>query len=347
MATPPVDWIGKLRHALQTLAFCLAIATLQQAFQPERAYGRTLVFSVLIGMSIWAIIDLGRGLFPSAAETGWPRGFWGVGLVLAGIVGGWGLGNGIGNRLCELWQLLPAGAPVDPATDLRSSILITVLAGIAGSYYFYSANRSAYLERKMAEARRLADEARLKLLESQLEPHMLFNTLANLRALIAMDAPRAQAMLDHMIAFLRSTLDGSRAATHPLAAEFARTADYLALIAVRMGPRLSVVLDLPPGLEGVPVPALLLQPVVENCIRHGLEPQVGGGRVEVRARRENGMLVLSVADDGVGPGEAAPGFGTTQVRERLQAVYGSAASCAMAARPGGGALTEIRIPLAP
>ncbi|MBE7938980.1 histidine kinase [Ramlibacter aquaticus] len=343
----PVDWIARLRHGLQTLAFCLAIATLQQAFQPDRAYGRTLVYSVLIGMSIWAIIDLGRSFFPSAAETGWPRGVWGLGLVGAGIVGGWGLGNGIGNRLCELWQLLPAGAPVDPDADLRSSVLITVLGGIAGSYYFYSANRSAYLERKMGEARRLADEARLKLLESQLEPHMLFNTLANLRALIAVDAPRAQAMLDHMIAFLRSTLDGSRSATHALEAEFARTADYLALIAVRMGPRLATSLTLPSELAAVPVPALLLQPVVENSIRHGVEPQVGGGRIEVSARAEDGMLVLAVADDGVGPGEAAPGFGTAQVRERLQALYGGAARYDFSARPGGGALTEIRIPLAP
>lgn len=90
-----------------------------------------------------------------------------------------------------------------------------------------------------------AAEARLKLLETQLEPHMMFNTLANLRVLVATDPPRAQEMLDHFIAYLRATLGASRAALHPLADEFARLQDYLALMAVRMGPRLDYTLELP------------------------------------------------------------------------------------------------------
>jgi LytS/YehU family sensor histidine kinase len=134
----------------------------------------------------------------------------------------------------------------------------------------------------------LLTEARLKLLEAQLEPHMMFNTLANLRVLIATDPPRAQAMLDHLIAYLRATLGGARAALHPLADEFARLADYLEIMAVRMGPRLAFALDLPEALRGVPVPPLLLQPLVENAIRHGLEPQVAGGHIGVRASTRPG-----------------------------------------------------------
>src|SRR5690606_22156517 len=126
------------------------------------------------------------------------------------------------------------------------------------------------------EAQRQASEARLRLLESQLEPHMLFNTLANLRALIGSDPPRAVEMLDRLNAFLRATLAASRSAAgaqrHTLRDEFARLDDYLALMAVRMGPRLRVVLSLPEPLADCPVPALLLQPLVENAIRHGLEP---------------------------------------------------------------------------
>src|SRR5690606_21211369 len=141
-------------------------------------------------------------------------------------------------------------------------------------------------------------EARLKLLEAQLEPHMLFNTLANLRALIAVDPQRAQEMLDHMIAYLRATLDASRATSHPLAAEFERLRDYLALMAIRMGPRLAFQLELPPALAAQPVPTLLLQPLVENSIRHGLEPQVQGGRIKVTARQEGEALVLEVLDTG-------------------------------------------------
>jgi hypothetical protein len=203
-----IDLISKLQHLLQVMAFCLGVATLQVIFMPERPWAPPVAYSLAIGLFTWAIIDLGRHLFPSAAETGWPSGVAGPWLVAGGIAVGYLLGNTL------------------------------VLAGVVGSYYFYTASKSAYLERKMVEAGRQASEARLKLLETQLEPHMLFNTLANLRALIGIDPPRAQVMLDHMIRYLRATLSGSRATAHPLSAEFARLEDYLALMAMRMGPRL-------------------------------------------------------------------------------------------------------------
>ena len=344
-----IDWTSKLQHLLQVLAFCLAIATIQYAFQPEKPYGPPAVYSLFIGTSIWAIVDIGRHLFPSSAETGWPKGIAGVAIVALGIAGGYLLGNFAGNQVCLQFGLYGAGGPpVDRQADLRNSILITVMAGLVGCYYFYSVSRSAYLERKMGEERQLADEARLKLLETQLEPHMLFNTLANLRALIGVDPVRAQGMLDHMIAYLRATLSASRAATHSLQAEFDRLQDYLELMGIRMGPRLAFSLELPPELAQHPVPALLLQPLVENSIQHGLEPKVEGGRITVSARREGEQLVLEVADTGVGPSGAAEGdkgFGMTQVRERLATLHGSAASIEFCAAPQGGACTSIRLPL--
>ena len=227
-------------------------------------------------------------------------------------------------------------------------MLTTLIAGIVGSYYFYSVARGSYLERKMGEAQRHATEARLKLLETQLEPHMLFNTLANLRALIAVDPPRAQRMLDHMIAYLRATLDASRATTHPLQVEFDRLRDYLELMAIRMGPRLSYELRLPPELASHPVPTLLLQPLVENAIQHGLEPKVEGGRLTVLARTEGGELVLDVVDTGVGapaPVTLGHGFGLTQVRERLDTLYGPAARLAFEQDHAPGAHVAIRLPL--
>src|SRR5512133_4104352 len=152
------DWIEKLQHLLHALAFCLAVATIQYGFEPDRAYLPRLVGSLCIGISIWAIVDLGRHLFPSARETGWPEGLQGLGLVVGGIVGGYLIGSRLADYLCRTngWY---NGPPVNPDADLRSSILITVLAGLAGSFYFYSMNHSAYLERKMGEARRHADEA--------------------------------------------------------------------------------------------------------------------------------------------------------------------------------------------
>jgi len=344
-----IDWIGKLRHLLQTLAFCLAIATLQVAFTPERPYAPVVAYSMAIGFFSWAIIDLGRDFMPSARETGWPTGLQGGALVAAGIVGGFVLGTLAGDLLCRTFGLYqPGTAHLDKMPGLRGSILITAMAGIVVSYYFYSTNKSAYLERKMGEARQHADEARLKLLETQLEPHMLFNTLANLRALIPVDPARAQEMLDHMIAYLRATLDGSRSTTHSLQAEFDRLHDYLALMAIRMGPRLAYAVVLPDDLAGEQVPTLLLQPLVENSIRHGLEPQVAGGTIRVSARREGSLLVLEVADTGVG-GERVPedakGFGLAQIRERLATLYGPAASLRFEIAPGAGATARIELPL--
>ena len=344
-----IDWLAKLRHLLQVLAFCLAIATIQYAFIPDRPYGPPVVYSLFIGTITWTIIDLGRDWFPSSAETGWPTGLAGVVLVLGGIVAGYLLGVAIADRLCVYYGWYPPGASKAPG-EQRTSMLITALAGITGTYYFYTANKSAYLERKMREARRHASEAQLKLLESQLEPHMLFNTLANLRVLIGSDAARAQQMLDHMIAYLRATLNASRATTHTLHAEFDRLRDYLELMAIRMGPRLAYTLDLPAELAQLPVPTLLLQPLVENSIQHGLEPKVEGGRVAVTARRDGDTLVLQVADTGVGTATASgsgKGFGLTQVRERLATLYGTAAALDFSAEDGQGASATARLPTHP
>jgi LytS/YehU family sensor histidine kinase len=177
---------------------------------------------------------------------------------------------------------------------------------------------------------------------------MMFNTLANLRALIAVDPARAQQMLDHMIAYLRATLDASRATTHSLRTEFDRLHDYLELMAIRMGPRLTYALDLPEDLADLPVPALLLQPLVENSIKHGLEPKVEGGRIEVRARREGASVVIEVRDSGVGAnahGNAGKGFGLVQIRERLSALHGPGASLDFSTDPQG-AHARIALPLA-
>jgi hypothetical protein len=340
-----IDWVGKLQHLLQTLAFCLAIATIQYAFEPDKPYAPPVVYSLLIGVSIWTVVDLGRHLLPSAAETGWPTGSQGALLVAGGIVFGYAFGSFVADAICTALNLYGARFVKHTEADLRSGVLITVLAGIAATYWFYSRNRSDYLERQVVEVKRHATEARLKLLETQLEPHMLFNTLANLRVLIAVDAGRAQQMLDHMIAYLRATLDASRATTHSLQAEFDRLRDYLELMKIRMGPRLAYTLELPAELAAVPVPTLLLQPLVENSIQHGLEPKVQGGRIHVRAQRQGEALVLEVRDSGVGSaaGSSGKGFGLPQVRERLQTLHGARAALAFQS-DADGACARITLP---
>ena len=343
-----IDWLAKLRNLLQTLAFCLAVATLQYGFVPDRPYAPPVVYSLLIGTTTWAVVDIGRVFMRSSRETGWPMGWPGVALVATGIATGWLVGTTTADLICRSFQLYGRWGRVHSTADLRSDILITLVAGTVGSYWFYARNKSDYLARRMREAERHANDARLKLLETQLEPHMMFNTLANLRALIGVDPARAQAMLDHMIAYLRATLDASRTTTHPLRTEFDRVQDYLELMAIRMGPRLAYSLELPKDLGELPVPALLLQPLVENSIKHGLEPKVEGGRIDVCARREGPQVVIEVRDSGVGAnghGSGGEGFGLVQIRERLASLHGGRASLDFST-DAGGAQARIALPLA-
>jgi LytS/YehU family sensor histidine kinase len=136
-------------------------------------------------------------------------------------------------------------------------------------------------------------------------------------------------MLDHLVAYLRATLSASRATSHPLSTEFERLRDYLELIKVRMGPRLSYQLELEPELAALPIPPLLLQALVENAIKHGLEPKLEGGHITVSASRSGRQVTLKVQDTGVGLGaaqSACTGFGMAQARERLQTSFGPDAS---------------------
>lgn len=179
---------------------------------------------------------------------------------------------------------------------------------------------------------------------------MLFNTLANLRVLIGTDPARATHMLDRLNDYLRATLGASRASSHALSAEFERLRDYLELMAVRMGPRLSYTMLLPDELRDLPVPPLLLQPLVENSLKHGLEPSVCGGAIQVQAQRSGDGLLLTVSDTGVGLGDEPiqeTGFGLTQVRERLATAYGGAATLELRANDPTGTLARITLPLTP
>ena len=340
-------WPSLVRHFVQVALFCAPIAALTQLIWPQHGYGHHLVRSLAIGLITWGVIETGARLVDArhshvyGAHLRWPKGWRGLLLVAVGIGCGFLLGDPLGAWLTGAERLRSA-------RDDRLGLLITIGAGVAGSYYFHQRGKAQALLAAKARAERDATEAHLRLLQSQLEPHMLFNTLANLRALIGVDPPAAQAMLDTLNGYLRATLDASRATAHPLGAEFERLRDYLGLMAIRMGPRLAYELRLPDGLRDWPVPPLLLQPLVENAIQHGLEPQVAGGRIDVSAAREGSELVLTVRDDGLGfdAGEARAGrFGMAQVRERVATAYGGRGRVDVQSQPGAGTTIRITLPL--
>ena len=343
-----IGWQPIARHCVQVVAFCAVIAVITTSIWPQHSYLTQLGFALCIGLVTWAVIEFGRLLVDErhchrslSGEHGWPKGWRGLVLTTVGIAAGFLIGEPLGRWLFQ-------GSVAASRQDNWVSLLITVAAGAVASFYFHARGKAAALLAEKTAAERDATEAHLRLLQSQLEPHMLFNTLANLRALIGVDPAAAQIMVDRMNDYLRATLNASRATSHPLHAEFARLSDYLALMAIRMGPRLRVTLDLPQELRDLPVPPLLLQPLVENAIGHGLEPRVQGGEVRVIARRVGEALHLEVADTGVGFDVATrtpDRFGLQQVFDRVASATGGRGRVNVLSTPGEGTTVRIALPL--
>jgi signal transduction histidine kinase len=188
--------------------------------------------------------------------------------------------------------------------------------------------------------------ARLNLLHAQVEPHFLYNTLASAQLLTRSDPARAEQMLGHLIQYLRHSLPSSNDELSTLGAELERALAYLELMKIRMGQRLQVQVEIPEALRATPVPAMMLQVLVENAIKHGLEPRTAGGTVWIRARAQDDHVAITVADDGEGFGgkTSGTGIGLKNVRERLDLVYGGNASLAVIANFPAGVAATLTVP---
>jgi signal transduction histidine kinase len=196
-----------------------------------------------------------------------------------------------------------------------------------------------------AERERQQADAQLALLRSQIEPHFLFNTLANVQALVETGSPRASAVLASLIAYLRAAMPRLQAGAPTLGDEAALVRAYLELMHLRMPDRLDYAVDLPPALATEPFPAMALLTLVENAVRHGIDPSEQGGRIEVGAARDGAQIRLWVQDSGVGlDPAAAPGTGLANLRARLGAHYGPAARLELAPLEPHGLRAEIVLP---
>jgi sensor histidine kinase YesM len=240
----------------------------------------------------------------------------------------------------------------------------TVVVSLLTSWFYWNRSRVAQLiaaaeteKARSAAIEKQALQAQLQLLQAQIEPHMLFNTLANLQILISVDQTRDQHMLEQLIQFLRASLSASRAEQATLQQEFRLIRAYLELMAIRMGKRLSYTLELPDHLQDVKVAPMLLQPLVENAIKHGLEPKMEGGAISVQVVAEPGALRLRVADTGLGlafdyedklafAAEQEGGHvGNANIRDRIVALYGSQAALTLSANEPCGTIAELHLPL--
>jgi hypothetical protein len=197
-------------------------------------------------------------------------------------------------------------------------------------------------------------EARMAAMQAQVEPHFLFNTLASIDHLIETDPPRASAMQKNLIALLRASMPTLRetnaSGLRDLGAELAVITPYLDILKMRMEDRLHTVIDVPEGLRSAEFPPMVVQSLVENAIKHGLEPKPEGGTLTVRAQIVHGKLALSVADTGLGygqsPATAGTGIGLANIRERLQLLYGGRASVTVAANTPSGTVVTVAVPYA-
>lgn len=209
-------------------------------------------------------------------------------------------------------------------------VLFGILFGAIISYFFISRERIAATEAQIQEERikRLtsekdAAEANLRLLQAQIEPHFLFNTLSNILSLIDTDLGKGKSMLVDLIHYLRTSLTKAREETATIGQEIEMIRAYLNIFAVRMEDRLRYRIEVPDTMRGLPFPPMLLQPLVENAVKHGIEPKIEGGEITIRAQKNGGILRVEVADTGTGFHEDSNmGFGLSNVRERLQSLYG-------------------------
>ncbi len=219
----------------------------------------------------------------------------------------------------------------------------------------FKAEAQVVVATEMAESetlKRQVVEARMAAMQAQVEPHFLFNTLASIDHLIETDPPRASKMQKNLIALLRASMPTMREAnaqqgTRDLARELGVIRPYLEILKVRMEDRLSTEIRVSDGLLSAEFPPMMLQSLVENAIKHGLEPKPEGGSLTVTAEIVHGKLAVKVADTGLGFGKAATagtGIGLANIRERLQLLYGNKAGLTVAENPGGGTAVTITVP---
>jgi sensor histidine kinase YesM len=191
--------------------------------------------------------------------------------------------------------------------------------------------------------------SRLKLMQSQIEPHFLFNTLANVQGLIDQDSAAAKRLIQELTAMLRVSLRRTRQDVTHLSDEVALVRSYLAIQTIRMGDRLSFDVEVPESLGGTPLPPLMIQPLVENAIVHGIEPSATGGEVRLVASLSKGFLHVTVTDSGMGLGHSpvtgGTGVGIANIRERLRLLYDDRASVTLKVRPEGGTQAYLLVPL--
>jgi signal transduction histidine kinase len=304
-------------------------------------FGRNYVVAAAISFTIQGLFRLIFKIFGVLwlpRLVGWRRTVFFSGVPLLGTAIGWPIGMSL------IYGRMPLVASLTSGTVVSLIVLALMMSTLFHLYFS--------LRHKEMKSRMRANEAQLRLLQGQMEPHFLFNTLANVISLIDADAPRAKHMLESLTDYLRASLVSLRHDDSTLAAELDLAGRYLDLMRTRMGERLRFEIDVDDSVRQAAMMPLVLQPLIENAVKHGLEPQVDGGTVRVKASREqvNGQdsLRVCVEDNGAGiaaasrrprrlvaDGPDGHGIALANLRERLQTRFGTRARLTLEDIGGG------------
>lgn len=327
-------------NSLFAVVLTIGFVTFDSSAKVWATFWQTLLISNCIGFSIHILMELSFGtLLPrlGAKLVRWQQNSLGVVIALIGVFVGYSIAFAIlGRNFAMLVAKYPRFA--------FGMLLIGILGCVVWLLITDSQSRRIRAEAEQArhaeEQERLVAQAKgaeLRALQAQIEPHFLFNTLANVLALIDYEPQTAKRMLDSFITHLRHSLDSSRQTHATLGSELELLRTYLQLIEIRMGNRLRFEIECPEELRSTPFAPLLLQPLVENAVKYGLEPKIEGGIVAIRVTRGPDAIRIDVLDDGVGlhaksTARSGAGMGIKNIRERLNSLYGERAVLEVAAR---------------
>ncbi|MEP7061651.1 MAG: histidine kinase [Betaproteobacteria bacterium] len=334
--------------------FALAFSMLGMMFDSRAGFFEmfwpNMVFAQCIGYLIHVSFALGASVLPGIdRRSPGLRTIYYAGVPLLCVFAGMWIASGLLGGGNMRWLMQPRTiAVMSGISVLISSILLMI---------YIPRERAARAEAAMAleTARVAAAEkatalAQMKLLEAQVEPHFLYNTLAHVDSMIDSDPATARSMLERLIALLRATAAAATdTATLSRQVEWTRT--YLELLQMRMGSRLQWTIDVDPALRDIVVPPAILQPLVENAVKHGLEPRLAGGAITISAWRDGGIVELDVADTGGGfaatrNSASSTGIGLANLRARLATLYGDRATMTIADNMPTGARVALRLPIA-
>lgn len=311
--------ISAIKSLFYTFLFDTIIALFLTAMKFGGGFLINFIISQCIGLSICTCVLIAHLFFENAAPA------LKAVLVAVALIIGTLCGAYLGGFLSGL-----SSSTLFEKHSLLQLLFLGVMFGSIITYFFSSREQIAESQAQIQEEKikrltseKKAAEANLKLLQAQIEPHFLFNTLSNVLSLLDTNPNKGKSMLVDFIQYLRASLSKIREEKATLGQEMEMIRAYLSIFKVRMGDRLHYKIDLPNKLKAISFPPMLIQPLVENAIKHGLEPKVDGGEILIRAIKKDGKLHLEVIDTGMGfNAERESGMGLSNIRERLQSIYG-------------------------